>query len=455
MNTKLPSHISFAYALGQLGWSLLSGIVATYLIFYYIPTSISGIPVSIPQVQFLGFLTIIGLIMMLGRFFDAITDPWIATLSDQSTHKKGRRISFMNRAALPFALFTVLVFFHPVATTSWLNVVVLTINLLLFYLFLTMYVTPFFALLSELGKTSQERLNLSTYISITWFLGFAIASQAPLLWGVFENLGYDKVVAMRIAFSILAFVGLIFLYIPVIFIDEKKYTQAVPSTVNMVDSIKATFRNSFFSIFVFSDLVYWVAITIFQSALIFYVTILLSLPEETTGTLLVLLGLGSFVFYVPVNMLSSRFGKKSLMIVAFILFVFTYLFGAFLGTLPFVTMTQAYVLVGLGMFPMAVFGILPNAMVADIAQYDAIKTGVRREAMFFGTRTFMSKMGQMISMLVISALLMIERNGSNEIGIRLTAIAAGIFCVLGLILLLFYNEKEILSEIANQKDSSQ
>jgi GPH family glycoside/pentoside/hexuronide:cation symporter len=449
MKEKLPFSKQIAYSMGQFGWSLLSGIVATYLIFYYIPTNISGIPVSIPQIQFFGFLTIIGLIMMLGRLFDAITDPWIATLSDRSTAKKGRRISFMQRAAIPFAFFTVAVFYHPVVSESWINVVFLTVNLLLFYLFLTMYVTPFIALLSELGHNPKERLNLSTYISVTWFLGFAVASQAPTLWGILENNGLDKVWAMRVAFSVLALIGLLFLFIPVIFIDEKRYCLSEPSNVKMLDSIKATFKNKFFTIFVISDLVYWVAITVFQSALIYYVTILLSLPEDTTGTLLVLLGLGSFIFYLPVNLISQKFGKKSLLMFAFVMFIATYVFGAFLGTLPFVTMGQAYVLVGLGMFPMAVFGILPNAVVADIAEYDAIKTGVRREAMFFGTRTFMSKMGQMISMLVISSLLLIERNGSNEIGIRLTAVAAAIFCLFGLIMLLFYDEKKVLEVITS------
>jgi len=306
--------------------------------------------------------------------------------------------------------------------------------------------------MTELGHTPKERLNLATYISVTWFLGFAIASQAPLLWGMLESSGLDKVTAMRVAFTILSAIGLVFLLIPVIFIDEKRYCISVPSNVKMVDSIKATFKNKFFTVFVFSDLVYWVAITVFQSALIYYVTILLSLPEETTGTLLVLLGLGSFLFYVPVNLLSRKFGKKTLLVFAFVLFVLTYTFGAFLGTLPVVTMLQGYILVALGMIPMAVFGILPNAVVADIAEYDARKTGVRREAMFFGTRTFMSKMGQMISMLVISALLLIERNGSNEIGIRLTAVAAAIFCLFGLILLLFYDEKKVLQFITQPTD---
>ena len=60
MKEKLPLSKQIAYALGQFGWSLLSGLVGTYLIFYYIPTTISGIPVSIPQVSFFGFLTIIG-----------------------------------------------------------------------------------------------------------------------------------------------------------------------------------------------------------------------------------------------------------------------------------------------------------------------------------------------------------------------------------------------------------
>ncbi|MFA9396736.1 MAG: MFS transporter [Clostridiaceae bacterium] len=449
MKEKLPLSKQISYSLGQLGWSLLSGIIGSYLIFYYIPTSKSGISVVIPQIKFFGFLTIIGLIMMIGRFFDAVTDPWIATLSDRCTSKSGRRISYMKKASIPFAVFTVLVFMNPIKGESPLNALFLSLTLLLFYLFLTMYVTPYFALMSELGHTPKERLNLSTLISVTWFLGFAIASQAPLLWNVFVNQGYSKEVSMKIAFSILAVIGLIFLLIPVFTIDEKRYCESTPSDVKMLDSIKATFKNREFTVFVFSDLVYWVAITIFQSALIYYVTILLDLPETMNGFLLIVLGLGSFIFYVPVNLVAKKVGKKKLLIFAFIMFVITYAFGIFLGKLPISGMAQAYILVFFAAIPMAIFGILPNAVISDIAEYDARKTGVRREAMFFGTRTFMSKMGQMISMLVLSSLLLIERNGSNAIGIRLTALSAAIFCSIGLILLLFYNEDKILKGISD------
>ena len=263
----------------------------------------------------------------------------------------------------------------------------------------------------------------------------------------------EKVAAMRLAFTILSLIALVFLYIPVLAIDEKRYCVSTPSDVKMVDSMKATFRNKHFTLFVASDLVYWVAVTVFQSALIYYVTILLNLPEETTGTLLIILGLGSFLFYVPVNLVSRKFGKKKLLLSAFFLFILTYVFGAFLGTLPVVSMTQAFILVGLGSIPMAIFGILPNAVIADIAEFDARTTGVRREAMFFGTRTFMSKMGQMVSMLIISALLLIERNGSNEIGIRLTAVAAAVFCFIGMLILLGYDEAAVLRGISDDTPS--
>jgi len=449
MKEKLPLSKQIAYSLGQFGWSLLSGIISSYLIFYYIPTKESGITVFIPQVVFIGFVTIIGAITMLSRLFDAITDPWIATLSDRSKSKKGRRISFMQKAAIPFTLTTVLAFWSPIHGESTLNALFLTVMLLLFYLFLTMYVTPFFALLSELGHTPEERLNLSTFISVTWFLGAAVASQAPVLWGVFEGMGFDKVAAMRMALLILSAIALVFLYIPVIAIDEKRYCESVPSELKMIDSMKATFRNKEFRIFVLSDLVYWVAITIFQSSLLYYITILLKLPESMFGVLFMGLGVGSFLFYVPINIIAKKIGKKTLLIIAFCLFLLVYAYGSILGTLPIDTTIQAYLLVLLAAIPMAVFGILPNVVVADIAEYDARKTGIRREGMFFGTRTFMSKIGQMISMLLLSGLLLSNGDVSNEMSIRFTAITAAVFCAIGLVLLLMYNEKKILEGITS------
>ena len=112
------------FAVGQLGWSILSGIITAWLVTFYLPTSNdinAGAPTYLPSgLIILGILTILGLISFICRIFDAVTDPLIASLSDRSKNPKGRRIPYMKRAAIPFAIVAVLVFFAPQANAHTL-----------------------------------------------------------------------------------------------------------------------------------------------------------------------------------------------------------------------------------------------------------------------------------------------------------------------------------------------
>ncbi|WP_461207175.1 MFS transporter [Clostridium sp. DL1XJH146] len=456
MKESLPLSKKLAYALGQLGWSLNLGLMTVWLVWFYFPTADSGITdVYIPQGAVLGVLTVIGIITMVGRLVDAVTDPVIATLSDKSKNPRGRRIPFMGRAAIPFSVLTVLVFCPPVSGINSLNVVWLFITLILLYIAFTFYVTPYFALISELGHTPDEKLNLSTYISATWFIGFAIASSASSIWPIFEGKGYSLVASMRITFIILSFIGMILMLIPVWMIDEKKYSDSEPSNIPVLQSMKATFSNKNFLYFSASDLAYWLAITVYQTGLVYYITVLLQLPTTWTATMTVFTGLFSFACYIPVNILAKKFGKKNMMIAAFVAFVITYLFTSFLGNFGIASEIQAYILIVLAGIPMAIFGILPNAVIADIADADAHKTGVRREAMFYGVRTFMSKIGQMLAMLVFTSMLLLGRDVGDDLGIRLSAIFAAVICLIAMLLFLKYNEKEVLQAVAENANNKE
>ena len=66
----------------------------------------------------------------------------------------GSRIPFMKAVAIPFALVTVLTFWSPVNSQSWGNAAFLFVMMMLFYLVMTMYCTPFNALMpsSVCGK---------------------------------------------------------------------------------------------------------------------------------------------------------------------------------------------------------------------------------------------------------------------------------------------------------------
>jgi glycoside/pentoside/hexuronide:cation symporter, GPH family len=455
MKPSLPLSKGIAYAIGQLGWSLTLGLVVNYLIYFYLPPADARLPELIPSFYLFGFISIIGLITMGGRLIDAVTDPWIATLSDRSTAKRGRRISFMAKGGLPMVVMMILLFMPPSGDPGALNIIWLTVTLFLFYLFYTIYVTPYFTLIAELGHTPQERLNLSTYISLTFFLGTALASQAPMLFPIFESAGMDRIASIRVTFALLGLFSLICLYVPVFTIDEKKYSTGVPSTVPMLESLKLTFSNRNFLPFALSDMVYFLALTILQTALIYYVTVLLRQQEQFYSLLFIVMAVVSFACYPAVNLIARRTGKKKMIVGSFILFsaVFglTSLFG--LPWVPFSLTAQGYLLAVLGGLPLAAFGILPNAIVADIAEHDALKTGSHREGIYYGARTFMQKIGQMIAMLVFTSLLVLGRDVGDDMGVRISGLVAAVFCLGGLYLFSRYDEKKVLEETNEMKKS--
>lgn len=437
------------FAAGQFGWSLLSGLISNWLVYFYQPDEASiaqGQTIFIPQgLVVLGIFTVIGGITAFGRLFDAITDPWIASLSDRCTSEKGRRIPFLKWASLPLAISTVLVFWSPVNENSQLNAVFLFVMVMAYYLSITAYCTPYNALIPELGHNQTERLNISTVISFTFIAGTAVAYLAPVIWGLFIP-AFGRVNAVRITFAIMAVIAFVCMQIPVWSIHEKDYVNTVPSKDTAFSSLASTFKNGEFRKFVGSDILYWIAITMFQTGLPFFVTSLLKLPETMTTLYFVGMTGLSLVFYIPINKLAPKFGKRKLILGAFGIFALSYLYTGFSGKISVISPNvQGLILMVTASLPMAVFGILPQAVVADIAQSDAKRTGSNREGMFYAARTFAFKLGQSLSMLLFTAISTI--GGTAGTGYRIAAFLAAAFCLLGGILFLFYNENKINQDI--------
>ena len=133
---RLTKHQMRIFAVGQLGWSTLSGIISAWFVTFYLPTQkdieSGATQYIVPGLVIGGFLTVLGLITALSRVFDAVTDPWIASLSDRSKNKRGRRIPFMQYAAVPLSVVTVLLFCAPAEQISSVNVVWISIFIVLF-----------------------------------------------------------------------------------------------------------------------------------------------------------------------------------------------------------------------------------------------------------------------------------------------------------------------------------
>ena len=455
------------FAVGQLGWSTLSGIISAWFVTFYLPTqndiNSGAIQYIMPGLVIGGFLTILGLITALSRVFDAVTDPLIASISDRSKNKRGRRIPFMQYAAIPLSIVTVLLFCAPVETISGWNVAWISVFVVLFYLFMTMYCTPYNALISEFGKTQDDRMYISTAISLTFFAGTLLAYTPFVFAGMLRgSVGFAW--SYRICFIVLAIISCICMLIPTFFLKEKEFVDTKPSNANMFKSLGATFKNKSFRTFVGSDIMYWVGLTLFQTGLPFFVKVSMKLDESYTMIFLGGMTVLSAVFYPIVPKLVKKFGKKKLVISGFlglaIAYVITGLIGV-IGTTVIPGVVYGVVICVIAAFPMALLGIIPQSIVADVAEADGYETGENREGMFFAARTFAMKFGQSLAMLVFTSLAIIgttQNTNSNDItasvlGMTIVGFVAVAFCTLGAIILSFYNEKKVMSTIdKNQKE---
>ena len=460
---RLTKKQMIIFAIGQLGWSMLSGIINAWFVTFYLPTQSdleAGATQQItPGLVILGFLTILGLITAISRIFDAVTDPLIANLSDRSTNKRGRRIPFMQKAAIPLSLVTVLLFCAPVDAISGINVAWISVFIVLFYLFMTMYCTPYNALISEFGKTQDDRMFISTAISLTFFAGTLLA-YTPFVFAsaLREAAGYAW--SYRICFIVLAVIACVCMLLPTFLLKEKDFVDTKPAKSNMFKSLAATFKNREFRVFVGSDIMYWIGLTLFQTGLPFFVKVSMELDEGMTMVFMGGMTVLSAVFYPFVSALVRKFGKKKLTICGFLGLACAYLITALIRVVSLPGMIAGVAICVVAAFPMALLGIIPQSIVADVAEADGLVSGENKEGMFFAARTFAMKWGQSIAMLVFTSLAIIgttQNTNANDItasatGLTIVAFVAVAFCVLGAVILSLYNEKKIMKTITENKE---
>jgi GPH family glycoside/pentoside/hexuronide:cation symporter len=466
---RLTKKEMWIFAIGQLGWSILGGLINAWLVTFYLPTKddvAKGAPFFLPTgLIIFGILTILGLISFICRIFDAVTDPWIASLSDRSKNPNGRRIPFMRRAAVPFAVIAVLVFCAPVEAVSTINIIWVLGFLILFYLFMTMYCTPYNALISEFGKTQEDRMYISTAISATFFAGTLISYLPFVLAPMLRSMiGASFPWSYRIIFIVLAAIALVCMLIPTFKLKEKEFVDAEPSESNAFRSLAKSFKNKEFLKFSASDIAYFIALTLFQTGLPFFVKVSMKLDESWAMYFLGGMTVLSACFYPIVSKLVAKWGKKKLVITGFLGLALAYVVTALIGVIPgFEGMIPGIAIVVISAFPMALLGIIPQAIVADVAEEDAIMTGEKREGMFFAARTFAMKMGQSVAMLVFTSLAILGTTQdltsndltASEFGLRIIAIVAVAFCALGALILSFYKEKKVMKVIeeAHEKEN--
>jgi GPH family glycoside/pentoside/hexuronide:cation symporter len=423
---RLSNKEVFFYNWGSISLNFVEGVLFTWIMYFYAPPSDSGRPAFAPMLA-------VGLILTVGRVFDAVVNPIIGHVSDNTKSRWGRRKPFIIFGTPLMIIAFIFLWLPPVSGVSNVNVIYLMALFFIYFLFYDIIGIPYDALLAEIALTSEDRVKLTSWKLIYAIIGFLmVAFIAPNL---FQNKG---AMTMAIVTAIIGFVTM-YLCLPGIKELPVEFTRA-DVKIKLWDSFKATFTNKQFLFFGFAIVALYMCYEVLLVIMPYFVKSVLDRPE-------------SFVMYyqaefilcmvasIPLWMwLSHRYSKRRLLQIVSLLLALFFPLIFLVGSIPGIPVTvQAFILLPPVSVPLGGFMIFVYAMVGDIADYDQMLTGKRREAMYYGVFGFSRKVGFALSTVILPLLFRAYGDTKdNPLGIKLVWIMLGVVSLIVFVILLGY-----------------
>lgn len=319
---------------------------------------------------------------------------------------------------------------------------------------------PHNALLPEMITHEGKLVDAYTWSSLFFVVGSMLGYATPALVAVMKKTaGLSPIMAWRMTFLAFTIVGVVLLLIPAFTIREKDYVNSVRPTVSLGKSLKHAFSNKHFVLVTLGQLFEGTGMSFFQACIMHYITELMGIPEEQSIIIMATSIVGSLILYPAINKWSKAKGKKTPMIVGCIVFTVAEFLICGVDLFP-----QEHKLVTAILFalfvslPFAVLNILPSSMMADVIQYDTVKTGINQEGTFAAAKSFVTKMGTSIAIMIVPSLVIIGAATGESVskkGLLLTAVVGGLFTLISVVIYFFYNEKEVLSVIRAAKKENE
>jgi GPH family glycoside/pentoside/hexuronide:cation symporter len=364
----------------------------------------------------------LGVILIIPRLWDAISDPIIGHISDNTRTRFGRRRPFLLIGGILVATFFVIMWWIPKGEVAqgWFGsesgfqafqLVYILISLLLFYTACTIFEIPHGALGMEMTTDYHERTRL---FSAKSFVGNLFAMSTPWLFAlanmeVFKGTGGNEADGMRYVSLMIAAI-----IIPLSFWWTYKLKE--PGFVRIVKQERTPFWKDMRNAASSRNFI-MLTLTIFTLAMGFnFVNLLGSyIPifyvfggDKVEGAYL--LGVNGTVWAItgvlavfPLNWISPKIGKRKTLVIAILLMV-----SAQLSKIVCYNPNYPYLIVIPTMLlsaGMLFFFTLGSSMVGDICDEDDLKTGTRTEGSFYSIYWWFIKMGTALASFVAGALI--------------------------------------------------
>jgi glycoside/pentoside/hexuronide:cation symporter, GPH family len=413
------------YAVGSLGNATLFWTLGAWLIYFYAPPEGRGLPTLVP-------LGIVALARGAGQVLEALDDPLIGWWSDRTRGRWGRRIPFLLLGTPVLAVSFWLLWTPPVAAGPLLVAVYFFVVLELFYFANTIVGAPYEALQAEIATTSDDRVSLGVWKVFFGTLGLVLAVVvSPQL---IERLGFA---GMGLTLAAIAGVSL---YVMLFGLWRRGTLQrtvpAEETRIGLRDSIRISLSHRPFLALAMSFVLFSLGYNMLIGLMPYYVTVIHGASEGDV-TLYLAGVIATVLVALPVmGWAASRAGKR-VVYAACMLAVGLYLvflgIGAFRQLLPGVAFdAQARTLIWLSGLGFAALFVFPGAMMADVIDDDAARSGHRRAAAYYGMFKTLEKLAQGAAAVLFGVLLQtFGYTPERSLGIQLALPVAGLCALAG------------------------
>lgn len=409
-----------------------------YIFFLFFLTDITGVSV--------GFA---GTISFVAILWDAITDPLIGYLSDNSKCKYGRRRPYMIAAVIPLAVTLTLMFTKVELRGTAKNIYYLMMAIG-FWLSYTVFIIPYSALGAELTTDYDERTKLRSYSAIFNYIGLLLGSALPLLLiGFFNRIGQSEEAAWQYTALVLGIICAISITITWI------STRGKEISVELKGEESET-REGFFKTFIqvlklkpykyiiFAVMFFMTSYSMFEGNLLYFMTYKLGLGEAEMSILFVFATLTSFVFIPLITAISTKIGKKNTYIGGMVLIGIVSILFRFVDIN---SMTMIIFFSVIYIIANTVYWTLIYSLIYDVCELDEFISGKRREGIVTSYASFFAKLGGAIGLQILGLILEFSgynpeaevqtQEAMNGIISSLTLIP-GMFLILGGLMIVFY-----------------
>lgn len=401
LKKQLPFWVKLLYGSGDWGISSIGMMRSIFYAIYL--TDVVGLE---PRLASYGALV--------GIVWDAINDPIIGIISDRLNTRWGRRRPFLLWFAIPFGLSFVILWSAPNWDNQFALLAYVTLAFMIADTLQTLISVPFLSLTPELTPDYDERTSLTSFRSFFQLVGaMTVVVAAPAIVDMVIASGGTQQKGFMVVGAIFGSISAIPLLLIGLFLRETSSPEQQQS-MPFLETLKAAWGNIPFRYAVGIHMLNWSAVDMVAVAFPYFL-----LYWVAQGNLLASIRILGFdlayesaffgilmfvcILFVPFWLWLSKVRNKReayAMGMAFWVFVTFLMYTIQPGQTAYLLAVAA--LAGIGV---SAAYTLPDAMFADVIEWDELRTGRRQEGIFYGIRTLIRKLtGALVIFLTLQAL---------------------------------------------------